>query len=559
MRQLTAWLENAATDRGIRFATRDGWDCWTYRRLAQHARRVAAALCAAGVRAGDRVVLVQPTGPCFVGPFFGTMLAGATPVPAAPPIAFQQRGQYADQLGAVLRGSRPALVVTETALAGEVAAVAAGCGGIRVVTLAALLDGVGEEAEPPARPPAEHALVQFTSGSGGHGKGVPVSFPALDATIDAIGSWLRHTSADPTASWLPPYHDMGLVGCLLTPVAHQADLWLMDPQDFVRSPLRYLRCFGAGGARLTAMPTFGLAHIVRRVRPGDLAGLDFREWRAVIVGAERVTADVLESFTALLAPHGFAAEALLPAYGLAEATLVVSGVRLERRWRELPAAATSLAPGRPVVVAAAGEPVQRLVGCGPPMPGLAVSVVDEGGAELPAGHVGEITVAGRSVGDGYLGGADASVTRWVGDRLHTGDAGFLHDGELFVLGRLGDSLKVRGRTLFAEDLEAVAAAAGLPARRVAALLGVRDGRPEAVLVVERPPAGALDGVPEQLRLAAEGAAVSVHDVPVGAIPRTSSGKPRRRLLWRAYATGVGPFSGAPDAPCPPCEQSRPAH
>ncbi|HWF72031.1 MAG TPA: AMP-binding protein, partial [Solirubrobacteraceae bacterium] len=377
----------------------------------------------------------------------------------------------------------------------------------------------------------ELALVQFTSGTSARARGVAVRFDALHANIEAIRRWLGMGGEEGTASWLPVHHDMGLIGCLLTPIANASELWLMLPEQFLRRPLRYLRCFAAGDAHLTSMPSFGLAYIARRVPAAALAGLDFSAWRAIIVGAERIDPLALRRFTALLGPAGLSPAALRPAYGLAEATLAVTGVAMGERWRALGVKPGTLALGRRVSVASGGADV---VGCGRPLAGVGVEIRDVRGRPAGEGVVGEVVVAGPAVAGGYLVADPGSPTRIAGGEVRTGDAGFLLDGELFVLGRLGDSLKVRGRHVFAEDLELALVHAGVPAHRLTVLLGDHAGVPTAIAVLER--VGAEWGAQAEsiLRRGAEHARIVVVDAPRGTIQRTSSGKPRRRRLWREF-------------------------
>ncbi|MER7274963.1 AMP-binding protein [Dactylosporangium sp. NPDC000244] len=544
-RTLLAWLDDPEPRRGIRFARRgEEWEFWGYDRLARLAYRTAAALVEGGVRGGDVIVVVRRSGPGFVGTFFGTLLAGATPCPAAPPVAFGDPAGYHAHLSGLLGAVRPALVLTEPDLVAEIGAIAAAAGGCPVRSADDLLSGVAEDSRPPGRRPAELALIQFTSGSSGRARGVRVPRAALEANLTAISTWLRHTPDDPTATWLPIHHDMGLIGTFLTPVVNTADVWQLTAEEFVHRPLRYLRCFGEGGARLSAMPAFGLHHILRRVRPDDLAGLDFGRWRAVIVGAERIDADALDRFAALLGPHGLPRRALCPAYGLAEATLLVTGVGLDEPWRAAEVDPTGLSVGARV------EPGDtRVVGCGPAIGGVEVSVVDDEGTALPDGHVGEVVVRGASVSPGYLGGAAdtgaAALTELTGGVLYSGDAGFLDRGQLFVLGRLGDAIKIRGKALFAEDVEAVLAGHGVPTHRFAVALGFHDGAPTAVVVAEEAPGGPLTAAVGAVRGRLGDARLVVIRVPRGTIPRTSSGKPRRRRLWSAFADGsLAPMSGA---------------
>lgn len=539
-RPLLRWLYQPRDDRGINFAEARDWCRWSYLDLARHCHRTARGLVRAGAGEGQRVAVVLRTGPDFVAALFGAMAAGATPCPIAPPAAFGDARLYAEHLTGLLAEARPALVLTEPELLSTVRALAGGLPVYPVEYLANLAGPAGGLVHPVVRRSAELALVQFTSGSSGRARGVGVPYEALEHNLDTIRRWLGYTPDDPGASWLPVHHDMGLIGCLLTPIWCRADLWLLRPEQFVQQPERYLRCFGEHGATITAMPGFGLDHIVRRVPPEAVAGWDLSAWKALIVGAERVRPDTAEAFTRLLAPAGFRREALLPAYGMAEATLVASGLPPGQGWSTVTVGNSALDIGSRVRFDPDGH---RLVGCGPPVPGTALAVLDEQGRALPEGWVGEILIQGPGVVRGYLRERDSpSLTSIDGGQVRTGDIGFLHGGQLYVIGRLGDSVKVRGRTLFAEDIEAALVAGGLPARQVAAALGMHEGRPTVVAVVERSGAvarveGAAD-VEGALRRAAQGATTHLLQVRRGRIPRTSSGKPKRRALWREFTCGA---------------------
>jgi acyl-CoA synthetase (AMP-forming)/AMP-acid ligase II len=538
---LLDWLEDAPPDRGIRFAVGDDWSYVGYAQLADATRQVAAGLISGGVEPGDVVTIVARSGPDFVATLFGALLAGGVPSPIAPPLPFGDAETYRERVVGLLRTARPRLVVTDPELVGTVRELAAAPppgappSPPPVWTPDTLrAAGTGRPPRFPAPAPDALALLQFTSGSSGRARGVRVPVAALESSVAAIRRWLRMEPGDATASWLPVHHDMGLVGCLITPVVNRSDIWLLPPEEFIRRPVRYLRCFGESGAVLTAMPSFGLEYVARRVRPEALAGLDFSRWRAVIVGAERVDPGALDRFTGLLAPFGFRRTALLPAYGLAEATLPVTGLPLTEEWVAQPAAD---APG--------GTPT---VGCGPPVDGMSVTIEDENGSPVPDGCPGEIVVRGTAVAAGYAGGdgaASPSRTSFDGRALRTGDAGFVRNGQLFVLGRLGDSVKVRGRAVFAEDLEAALVGLGLPAHRVAAALGLQDGVPTVVAVVEQPAADLPASAAEVLRRRGEGARIVLSCVPRGTIQRTTSGKPRRPQLWQSFLSGVLPGAEVP--------------
>jgi acyl-CoA synthetase (AMP-forming)/AMP-acid ligase II len=532
---LLGWLDGPSPTRGIRFWRGEHWELLTYDRLAALVRRAARGLVETGVTEGQGVAILLPAGPEFVGSFFGALLAGAVPTPIAPPTAFGGSTAYREHVAGILRAAAPAAVVTVTEHAPAVRDVAATTGNPMTVTFDELL-AYGDRA--PGRPRSSAAalgLLQFTSGSSGTPRGVRIPLDALEHNVDSIAGWLEMTATDVTASWLPVHHDMGLIGCLLTPVAIGCEVWVMRPQDFVRSPLRFLRCFGEHRARLTAMPSFGLEHVVRRVRPDDLAGLDLSRWRAVVVGSGWVQADVLERFCALLAPAGFRSTAVLPAYGLAEATLAVTGLALPEEWSTVAVRRESLAFGAVVQRDPGGV---RVVGCGRSLRGVTVSVEDEGRLSLPDGRVGEIVVRGASVGAGYSTRARLPrPTSFEHGVLRTGDAGFLLDGQLFVLGRLGDSLKIRGRSLFAEELESALVDGGIPSHHLAVVLGVRAGVPTGVVLFDRSEESWRQQARALLRGRLEGGDVVVARVPAGGIARTPSGKPKRRQLWQQFCDG----------------------
>lgn len=527
-RTLTQWLEDPDPVRAVRFAgPGESWETWSYADLAALSMRTAAALTARGLGPGDVLALIRRSSPGFVATYFGALAAGLTVSSIAPPFAFQREDEYAQRAGGLLAVVRPALIVTDTESMAHVGPTAAALGLADPIVFEDLVEG----AEPAAliAPPAELAMIQFTSGSSGNSRGVRVPTSALAANVNGMRRWLGWTPDVSGVTWLPVHHDMGLIGCLISVVVSQCDAWIMQPDDFIRSPQRYLRTIAENDARITAMPNFGLAYILRRVRPAQLEGLDFSGVTGIILGAERNDPRVLDSFHQLLEPFGLRRSALLPAYGGAEATLAVTGLPMGEGW-------SAAAP-----VGADGEPVgeAQIVGCGRPLDGVKVEVVDDDGLVLPDGRIGEILVTGASVAADYEGdGGTASGTRLAGGTLHSGDAGFMKDGQLFVLGRLGDGLKVRGAMVFAESLEARIAERGLPERRCAVLLGVLDGEPTGVAVMETPKPEWAGIVADVLREALDGARLHAVTVPRGGLAVTSSGKPRRRVMWKEFCAGT---------------------
>lgn len=515
---LLAWLEEPRADKGVRFASDGGqWAFRSYAELAAASRQAASGLMALGVRSNDVVSLALHSGPEFVSAFFGAMLAGAVPSAAAPFTRFQRQSAYTLYTRGILATVRPRVVIAESASVFAFGS-ARLSGAPRVVTFGELLRRA--PASSPSPPdPAAGALLQLTSGSSGFQRAVRVPLQALLNNVRAIHRWLHWSENDTFVSWLPLHHDMGLVGALLCATVAQSSLWLLRPEHFIRDPDRYVRCFGAGGGTLSTIASWGIEYITRRVSQHALASLDLSEWKALVVGAERINADALRRFQQLLEPFGLRRGVLLPAYGMAEASLAVTGLALGQEWTS--------------VHTSDGE----VVGCGSPLSDVTVELVADSGVSAPQPSVGEIVVRSPALASGYVGaGHSSSATRLRRGVLHTGDAGLLVDGQLFPLGRFGDSVKVRGRALFAEDVELVAVRHGVPRARVAALLGMHREAPTVVVVIEKMNcAPAL--LAKQLRELTAGAELVVLPVAGGTILRTSSGKPRRRALWSAYLQG----------------------
>lgn len=529
---LLTWLADPPADRGMRVLAAGGtrWDFHSYRSLASLTRRAARRLRSAGVTRGDAVVVVRPASAEFMADFFGAIMLGATPSPVAPPAAFRDRTAYLDHMARIVRRLR-ARVVATTADAAAVIEPVATAGGAAVVT------DIPEDVAPwdgsPA--PPEIGLIQFSSGSTGTPKGVRIPFTALQANVSALYEWLRITDADSYASWLPLHHDMGLIGLFMLPIEGRSDMWLMQPEDFVRAPLRWLRCFGEGGATMTATPTFGLAQVVRRLRPEHLAGLDLSRWRGAIVGAERIDMAVVRRFLDLLAPCGLRRDVIVPAYGLAESTLAVTGAPCGRELKTVTVDGASLALGQPVAAVTGEDSGMTLVGCGSPISGVQACVIDENGCAVPDGVLGEIEVRGTSLAAGYLSeGREDEAFHGV---LRTGDAGFRHANDLFVVGRLGDGVKQFGRWFFAEDAQQIAAAFSPRPRQTVALVGALSGQNTAAVLVEGSLGGAAARIGRAVARHVTGMRVVVISVPAGKVAWTTSGKPKRRVMWRWLADG----------------------
>ncbi|MBI5441890.1 MAG: fatty acyl-AMP ligase [Deltaproteobacteria bacterium] len=514
----------------------------TFGGLAEGAQAWAARLREAGVEAGDRVLLVLPTERAFYEAFWGILLSGAVPVPAYPPVRLGRLDEYLE---------------TARALAGNCGARALATNELLRPLLRPLEEVQGgrlpllvPRGAPAARPPSpalsgdDLALLQYTSGSTGRQKGVALTHANLLANLRAIGAGVRLSPEDVAVSWLPLYHDMGLIGLMLGTVYWGVPLVALSPVDFLRKPARWLRLLSDHRGTVTAGPNFAYSLLARKARDADLTGLDLSSCRVALCGAEPIYPSTIEAFTRRFAPFGFRPEAFFPAYGLAEATLAVSFSELDALPHvERLEAETLEARGRAVRVP--GEQGGRaLVSVGRPLPTVEVGI-ENGEGLLGEGLLGEVVVRGPSVMAGYFGDAEATAQTLRGGWLHTGDLGFLLDGRLFIAGRKKDLVIKAGRNYFAEDLEA--AAASVPGVRPGgiAVFAAEDsarGTEEVVLVAEVAQAGDEATLAEELRRAVGERTGCRPDrvVLVGprTLPKTSSGKVQRFKARQHYLAGT---------------------
>ncbi|MFN7942189.1 MAG: AMP-binding protein [Thermoanaerobaculia bacterium] len=561
---LLDWLARAAgrDDVGLRFvdrAERESFVSW--REVAERARRVAAGLAALGVSGGQVIAIVLPTGADFMAAFFGALAAGAVPAPLYPPARLARRAEYERRTAALAAAAGAVAVLTQPAIA-PVLANLAPTPGARWLGVRALDDLPTGEDSPLAAARASDddlALVQFSSGTTVDPKPVALTHRALVAQIEALNAlWpdapgLRHAGV----SWLPLYHDMGLVGCLLPALERPGNLTLLAPETFVARPALWLRAIARHRATISAAPNFAYAHAAERIADADLEGLDLGSWRIALCGAETVVPEVLRRFAARFAPHGFRAEALTPVYGLAEAALAVTFPPLGRAPLARRFARSRLAAGEALAAAAAAPASAsvELAALGSPLPGFTLEIRDEDARALPERRIGRVWISGPSLFREYLGQPEATATALVDGFFDTGDLGFVDQGELYVTGRVKDVLIVRGRKHSPVEVElAAGSVAGVRAGAVAAATHRFDeSATERLLVwaeLERDAAAAAgEEVAAAIAaavLATTGLAVDrVVALPPGALPRTSSGKIRRQeTLRRALAGELRAHSSA---------------
>ncbi|WP_330253223.1 AMP-binding protein [Nocardia sp. NBC_00565] len=540
------WLADPARDAGIHLADEaDGWEYRSYHDLAEMTWSIAARMREHGMGSGDGACVIMPTGfPCAAA-FYAVWACGGVCTPVAPPM-FGDLDQIIAHIAAILGQARPRLVVTSTEFEQLVrqAAAAAGRTDEPLVLDAAMLGPAPQDRE--FGTPDECALLQFTSGSTGTPRGVRVSWHNLANNIAMISTLVDWRTGEAMVSWLPLYHDMGLVGAFLTTVTNQGDLYLMRPDQFVRDPARWLRAMTH--AQHSPSPSFALGYVAHRVAPAEIADLDLSGWRTLAVGSEPVEVADLQSFANLAGRQGFSTNAYTLAYGLAEATLMVSSSARNRPVTALRLDNPNLRFGQPITILAEEsiddthrvEGSGWITGLGYSTPESTVRVVDEQGRELPDGTLGEMVVVGDSVALGYSGEPTAgSSTRIVERVLFSGDAGFLHNGEVFVLGRMGSSLKVRGRSVFMEDIESrVAQETGITKGKLAAVAITAAGAQGIALFAESAPGAWITEARKIIRGELGPAqTATIVTGPRGIIRRTSSGKPRRRHMWQLFVDG----------------------
>jgi len=530
-----------ASGRGLTVVS-DGTDTFVgHPELAGRAMLMAGALDAVDVREGDRVAIIVPEPKAFVTAFLGCVWRGAIPVPMYPPMALVSLASYARTASAMIAAARPRVVVAtgQVRRASGGALEAAGCN-VPVVTTEEL-DTLSAPFDV-HRPKAEDTLfLQFTSGSTRTPRGVVVTHESLArnawSCIEGIGVDLE---AERFASWLPLYHDMGLIAFVLVPVLHRLDAWLMPTLDFVKHPLGWIDMMHRSRAAVSSAPNFAYGLVCKRVRPADLERWDLSAWRVAACGAEPVHAGTMRAFARIFGRCGLPRAAMTPVYGMAEATLMISVGSVGEPFRSLALDAEALSQGR--VVPAAGD-VRRVevVSCGRAAPGHELVVVDPDGRALPPNTEGEIVFRGPSVTPGYYDDAAASVDVFRDGWLHTGDLGFLHEGEIHVTGRKKDVIILRGRNHHPHEIEwAAAEARGVRKGGVVAFSVPGEVDEQLVIVAERRERGEAPDPREVADVVSDRTGLRASEVMVlepGGLPKTTSGKLRRRHTRDLFGRG----------------------
>jgi acyl-CoA synthetase (AMP-forming)/AMP-acid ligase II/acyl carrier protein len=523
---------------------------WTYARVDLHARNVASHLQRLGAQPGTRALLLYPPGIEFIAVFLGCIYSGVIAVPAYPHRAISQ-------LESIARDSECHFVLTTEAF------LKAGCsltrqapqlGTAQWIATSDILNGRNEDWRHPALTGDSLAFLQYTSGSTGQPKGVMVSHANILHNEQLIHRAFRTDSAIHVVGWLPLYHDMGLIGNVLQPLMLGASCTLFSPLAFLQRPLCWLQAISQFRGTVSGGPNFAFDLCASKLRPNEQ--LDLSSWKVAFNGSEPVRKKTLDRFAATFAPFGFREEAFLSCYGLAEATLFVSGSVPGSSPRSRTFAAEDLEKNL-AKESPAGDPgVRALVSAGQSQLGQVVRIVDPATSfECADGAVGEIWVSGPSVAQGYwnrpLESAEIFAAHLAGDPhrlfLRTGDLGFMLEGELFVTGRLKDLIIIQGRNLYPQDIE-VKAEAAHPALRpagCAAFSADIDGEERLIVLAEIGPQhqNHTDIIKAIHCAIAEEFGVSAHSIvllPPKSNPKTSSGKIRRYECRNNFLAGTLP-------------------
>ncbi|WP_437759712.1 amino acid adenylation domain-containing protein [Sorangium sp. So ce1389] len=543
-RQIYCFLESGDVEAGSTWVT--------LREIDEHARTVAALLRASGVAPGARALLLYPPGIEYIAAFFGCLYAGVLAVPAYPPDLGRLERTLPRIVG-IVADARAEAALTSSSVAAIVASLPAGAAADELKRLRWIAtDGPAPapvEGPGAALRPESLAFLQYTSGSTGEPKGVMLTHGNLLHNSRLIAQGFDLTSPDPVGViWLPPYHDMGLIGGILQALYRGIRVALMSPLSFLQRPMRWLRAISALGASVSGGPNFAYDLCVRKSSEEERAALDLRSWEVAFTGAEPVRAETLDRFARAFAVSGFRREAFYPCYGLAEATLIVSGGKRAEAPVMARLAPEEVEVGRAVESSAEGA--RAFVGSGQALDPGAIAIVDPAGNELGPAGIGEIWVSGPSVAAGYWGRPEetqATFGATLAGRpapryLRTGDLGFLRGGELFVVGRSKDVIILRGRNHFPQDIEKVVESSHRAVRPgcSAAFSVEHEGEERLVVVCEVDPRVGAD--PQEIMAAVREAVAAEHQlvthavalIAPGALPKTSSGKVRRKECRRAF-------------------------
>ncbi len=526
--------------KGVTFANASGLKHYTCAELMENGRRVARGLFKKGVLPGDAVILVMTNPEAAIFTILGCMMLGCPPTPVYPPLNLQAVPGFLRFLKYVAERSGATLIVAEGQAFGFLGSVPHETRTIReVVKFESLLSESSDHFEKPQNP---IAFLQFTSGSTAEPKGVIVSHRGLAANLWMIRTASHMNESSSVVTWLPVYHDMGLIGTVLNAITLPCDLVVLPPTLFLKKPRLWLELITKFHGTHTAAPNFAYGICARRIN--DLTGLDLSSMTTFICGAEPVMPATMQKFVEHYQDAGLRPQAMVPAYGLAEATLAVTFTPHMRGLLSDTVDRTALSEtGFARSVDGSDVPSMHFASCGLPMPGLSVRVGTENGTMASDRQVGEVQVSGPSVTPGYIGDEKATAASKTPDGwLRTGDLGYTVDGELYICGRSKDVIIIRGKNFHAHDLESVVSEVpGIRTGNVVAFSSARETGESFVIIAETRSEAETDPLRRSVRNRLSEAIGITPDevviVPPGTLPKTSSGKLKRSESKRLFESG----------------------
>jgi 8-amino-7-oxononanoate synthase len=527
----------------------------TYAQLWERVRTIAAILVERGLT-GQRVLLLYPPGLEFVEGFYGCLAAGAVATPAYPP----RRNRNMERIGAISESARAKAALTVQDVVDRTADIVEDTPHLKELEWIAT-DGIATEKPANWKKPrikdSDLAVLQFTSGSTGSPKGVMLTHGNLMHNVSLITMAFDFTRDGAGMTWLPTYHDMGLVGGVLNPLFFGRFNVLMSPLAFLQKPVRWLQAVSKYKVSISGGPNFAYDLCVEKITPEQCEGLNLSKWQVAFNGAEPVRPETITTFTEKFAPYGFRPETFYPCYGMAETTLIVTGGYKWERPKILAFDGKEIDAHRVSLVPADHPSARLLTGCGHVLPDEEVLIVDpETRRRLPADHIGEVWVKSPSVGTGFFDNPEATAETFQarladpgddkGPYLRTGDLGFMHDEELFVTGRLKDLIIVRGVNRYPQDIERTVEHTDerIPPGSSAAFAAEIHGRERLILVAEtartrdKEWGDVLEAIRRNVTAEHEIIPDAVVLVRNGSIPKTSSGKIQRHACRADFLDGA---------------------
>ena len=520
----------------------------TYGDLNSGARRAATGLLDLGIERGERVAIMLPTSRDFFFAFFGVLMAGAIPVPIYPPFRRAQIEDHLRRQAGILRNARARLLITDKDIRPLSALLVGLVEDLRTTTTVADLSRNQQLAAPLPASPETTALIQYTSGSTGDPKGVVLSHANLLANIRAMGETIEASSRDVFVSWLPLYHDMGLIGAWLGCLYYGAPTCIMPPLAFIASPQRWLWSIHRHRATLSAAPNFAYELCLKSLRDPDLEGLDLSSLRMVVNGAEPVSPSTITRFADRFRTFGFRPEAMAPVYGLAECSVGLAFPpvgrlpiidRVQRRPLAVDGEAVPATPDDPTAI--------EFVACGRPLPGHQVRIVDARGREVADRHEGRLQFKGPSATKGYFENPQKTLSLFDGEWLDSGDLAYIADGDVYLTGRVKDIIIRAGRHIYPHELEdAVGSVEGVRKGCVVAFAGrdAQTGTERLIVMAETRLAKDVAKAELKERILQrslellEAPPDEIVLVPPRTVPKTSSGKIRRSAARALYESGA---------------------